>query len=114
MGGCLTAKVAKYAKRKIVFHFAPSAFFAVNLDMISKIFISNRGEIACRIARTAHRLGIHTCGVYTPQDSLTKHVRVLEEVTALPAGDLSQNYLNPDLMIQTAQGMGADALHPGY
>ena len=81
---------------------------------ISKVFIANRGEIACRVARTAHRLGIATCGVYTPQDAHSRHPRVLHQAALLPAGDLSANYLNADLFITKAIEMGANALHPGY
>ena len=79
-----------------------------------KLFIANRGEIACRIADTAHRMGIRTCGIFTPQDARTKHVRVLQEVRKLPAGDLAENYLNQELLIRIAKDFGADALHPGY
>ena len=79
-----------------------------------KIFIANRGEIACRIAATAHRMGIATCGVSTPQDARTKHVRILQQTRMLPRGDLSMNYLNQELLIEFAQEFGADAVHPGY
>lgn len=82
--------------------------------MIKKVFIANRGEIACRIAHTAHKMGIASCGVFTPQDAHTKHVRFLQQVASLPAGDLSANYLNADLLIAKAKEFGADAVHPGY
>jgi 3-methylcrotonyl-CoA carboxylase alpha subunit len=81
---------------------------------VVKLFIANRGEIACRIAVTAHRMGIATCGVFTPQDARTRHVRVLQQVEKLPSGDLSKNYLNQDLLIRIAKIFGADAVHPGY
>ena len=81
---------------------------------VDKIFIANRGEIACRIASTAHRMGIQTCGVYTPQDDRTKHVRVVQKLTKLPAGDLPENYLNQDLLIRVAKDFEANAVHPGY
>ncbi|PWT89766.1 MAG: hypothetical protein C5B54_08410, partial [Acidobacteria bacterium] len=81
---------------------------------IKKLFIANRAEIACRIARTASRMNIRTCGVYTPQDKHTMHVRVLDEISQLPAGDLPENYLNQDLLIETAKRFKANALHPGY
>ena len=79
-----------------------------------KLFIANRGEIACRIAVTAHRMGIATCGVFTSQDARTRHVRMLKQVERLPSGDLSENYLNQDLLIRIAKHFGADAVHPGY
>ena len=59
-------------------------------------------------------MGIHTSGVYTPQDSRSKYVRILGELAQLPAGDLSKNYLNQDLLIDTAKALRADAVHPGY
>ena len=59
-------------------------------------------------------MGIKTCGVFTPQDSQTRHVRVLQELRRLPSGELSENYLNQQLLIQIAKEFGADALHPGY
>ncbi len=81
---------------------------------MKKLLIANRGEIACRIARTAKRMGIATCGVYTPQDLRTRHVRELDEIVALPAGELAENYLNQKLLIHTAIEFGADSVHPGY
>lgn len=81
---------------------------------IKKLFIANRAEIACRIARTARRMGIRTCGVYTPQDTRVKHVRELDELTQLPYGDLRKNYLNQELLIEVAQKQKANAIHPGY
>ena len=59
-------------------------------------------------------MGIHTCGVFTPQDAHTKHVRTLQQVTQLPAGDLSENYLNQKLLLKIAKDFGAEAVHPGY
>lgn len=82
--------------------------------MIKKVFIANRGEIACRIAQTAHRMGIASCGVYTPEDARTRHVRFLNQVAPLPAGDLSANYLNANLLIAKAMEFEADSVHPGY
>ncbi len=79
-----------------------------------KLFIANRGEIACRIALTAHRMGIQTCGVYAPQDACARHVRMVQQTRKLPPGDLSENYLNQDLLIRIARDFSADAVHPGY
>src|SRR5438552_357224 len=79
---------------------------------IRKLFIANRSEIACRIAQTAHKMGIPTAGVYAPPDAHSRHIRVLGEVVKLPAGDLSRNYLNAKLLIDTAKRLGADAIHP--
>lgn len=79
-----------------------------------KIFIANRGEIACRIAATADKMKIGTCGVFTPQDERSKHTRVLQQIRRLPSGDLSENYLNQELLIEIALEFDADAIHPGY
>src|SRR5262245_55334867 len=59
-------------------------------------------------------MNIQTCGVFTPQDARTKHVRTLQELARLPAGDLTENYLNQDLLLKIAKKFGADAVHPGY
>lgn len=81
---------------------------------IQSLLIANRGEIACRIARTAKRLGIRTCGVYTPADAHSRHVHELDEVFRLPAGELAVNYLNRQLLIDVAARMKTQAIHPGY
>lgn len=59
-------------------------------------------------------MGIRTCGAFTPQDAHTVAMRGLEEVSWLPSGDLSENYLNQNLLISKALGFGAEAIHPGY
>jgi acetyl/propionyl-CoA carboxylase alpha subunit len=81
---------------------------------IKKIFIANRGEIVCRIARTADRMGIQVSGALTPQDFHTAAARVLDHADVLPPGDLSQNYLNQEMLIELALRHQAQAIHPGY
>jgi acetyl/propionyl-CoA carboxylase alpha subunit len=81
---------------------------------IHKVLIANRGEIAVRIARTARKLNIPTVGVYTPQDKNSLFVRTVDQALSLPAGDLAQNYLNPDLLVRCALETEADGIHPGY
>jgi 3-methylcrotonyl-CoA carboxylase alpha subunit len=81
---------------------------------IHHLFIANRGEIACRIVRTAHRLRIKTSGVYTLQDSQSKHPRILDHAICVPPGGLKDTYLNGELLIATALEIGAEAVHPGY
>jgi acetyl/propionyl-CoA carboxylase alpha subunit len=81
---------------------------------IRKVLIANRGEIAHRIASTARKLSIPTVGVYTPQDKVSLFVRSVDQTILLPSGDLSQNYLNGDLLIRCAQESEANAIHPGY
>src|SRR5438094_6399578 len=82
--------------------------------MIRKLFIANRSEIACRIAKTARKMDIATYGVFTPADAHCRHVRELDQLRELPPGPLSENYSNQDLMIQSALQFRAEALHPGY
>ena len=76
--------------------------------MITRLLIANRGEIACRIARTAYRLGIATVGVYTEPDRRGLHVDAVDVAVAIP------NYLDAAAVVAAAQRCGADAIHPGY
>jgi 3-methylcrotonyl-CoA carboxylase alpha subunit len=73
-----------------------------------KILIANRGEIACRVARTARRLGIGTVGVYTDADRGALHVRTVDEALRVA------NYLDIDAILAAAKACGAEAIHPGY
>jgi len=82
--------------------------------MISKILIANRGEIACRIIRTAKRLAISTVAVYSEADKQALHVSMADEAVCLGAAEASQSYLNTALIIQKAKELNVDAIHPGY
>jgi len=81
-----------------------------------KLFIANRGEIASRIIRTAHRLGISTIAVYTPSDALAPHVTLATESIELTAsGDTEAlSYLDIAGLVAAAKATGATHLHPGY
>ena len=85
---------------------------------ISRLLIANRGEIAVRIARTAHRLGIDTVGVYSEPDRNALHVDSVDVAIALslPGGGATpaESYLRGDAVIDAARSAGADAIHPGY
>src|SRR5262245_25920613 len=81
---------------------------------IGSVLIANRGEIASRIARTARKMGIRTVGVHSPQDANSKAMREVDQAIALPGGDLSQNYLNAELLVETAVESKVNAIHPGY
>jgi len=76
--------------------------------VIARLLIANRGEIACRIARTAHRMGIGTVGVYTEPDRDALHVDAVDVAVAIPT------YLDAEAIIAAARRTGADAVHPGY
>ena len=81
---------------------------------ISRLLIANRGEIAVRIARTAHRLGISTVGVYSEPDANALHVDSVDVAIALGGATPAESYLRGDAIIAAALAAGADAIHPGY
>jgi propionyl-CoA carboxylase alpha chain len=81
---------------------------------ITKLLIANRGEIAVRIARTAHRLGISTVGVYSEPDANALHVDSVDVAVALGGETPAESYLRGDAIIAAAKATGADAVHPGY
>ncbi len=82
--------------------------------MFSKILIANRGEIACRVASTAKRLGIRTVAVYSDADRFAKHVDVCDEAVYIGGSAPKDSYLKWDTIIQVAKQTGAEAIHPGY
>jgi len=82
--------------------------------MFTKILIANRGEIACRVAATAHRLGIQTVAVYSEADANAKHVAVCDESVLIGPAPARESYLRADKIIEVALATGAQAIHPGY
>ncbi|MDR6741637.1 acetyl/propionyl/methylcrotonyl-CoA carboxylase subunit alpha [Herbaspirillum huttiense F1] len=82
--------------------------------MFTKILIANRGEIACRVAATARRLGIATVAVYSDADAQAKHVAACDESVHLGPAPAKESYLCADKIIAAALGTGAQAIHPGY
>jgi geranyl-CoA carboxylase alpha subunit len=82
--------------------------------MFEKILIANRGEIACRVMRTAHRLGYSTVAVFSEADALAPHVAMADEAVCVGAPPAAQSYLNIDAILDAARRTGADAVHPGY
>ena len=82
--------------------------------MFRKILIANRGEIACRIARTAHRMGVAPVMVYSDADANALHVRSAREARRLGEGPAAASYLDIDKIINAARESGAEAIHPGY
>jgi len=81
---------------------------------ISKLLIANRGEIACRIIRTAKRMGIATVAVYSEADAGAPHVLMADEAVLLGPPPAAQSYLLADAIIAACKATGADAVHPGY
>lgn len=85
----------------------------MNLQLFSKVLIANRGEIAIRIAKTLHNLGIRSVAVYSKADQDAAHVRFAQQAVLL--GETSaDSYLNPQAVVQAAVDTGAEAIHPGY
>ena len=81
--------------------------------MLKKILIANRGEIACRIARTAKRMGIKTVGVYSEADRDSKHVQVMDEAYLLGPPQPLLSYLRSDKILEIAHKSKSQAVHPG-
>jgi 3-methylcrotonyl-CoA carboxylase alpha subunit len=82
--------------------------------MFDKILIANRGEIACRIIKTARRLGISTVAVYSDADAGARHVRLADEAVLIGPAAVRESYLVGDRIIAAAKQTGAQAIHPGY
>lgn len=82
--------------------------------MFHKILIANRGEIACRIAATARRLGMRTVAVYSEADALAAHVAACDEAVPIGPAPAKDSYLRADRIIEAALATGAQAIHPGY
>ncbi len=82
--------------------------------MLNKILIANRGEIACRVMETAHRLGVKTVAVYSDADARSKHVEMADEAVHIGGSAPADSYLKGDLIIEIALAIGAEAIHPGY
>ncbi len=82
--------------------------------MFSSVLIANRGEIACRIGRTAKRLGLRTIAVYSEADSAALHVRLADEAHLIGPAPAADSYLRIEALIATARAAGADCIHPGY
>jgi len=82
--------------------------------MFSKILIANRGEIACRVIRTAQRMGISTVAVFSEADANAMHVTMADEAVFLGPAPVRESYLSIEKIIEAAQRTGAEAIHPGY
>jgi 3-methylcrotonyl-CoA carboxylase alpha subunit len=82
--------------------------------MFSRILIANRGEIACRVIRTAQRMGIGTVAVYSDADAQSLHVAMADEAVNIGPAPVTDSYLRADHIIDAALATGAEAIHPGY
>jgi 3-methylcrotonyl-CoA carboxylase alpha subunit len=82
--------------------------------MFERLLIANRGEIACRVMRTAKRLGLHTIAVHSEADEGALHVALADEARAIGPPAAAESYLNFDAVLAAAKASGAEAVHPGY
>ncbi len=82
--------------------------------MFAKILIANRGEIACRVIKTARRMGIRTVAVYSDADKDALHVRMADEAVHIGPPPAAESYLLVDRIVEAVKETGADAVHPGY
>src|SRR5678815_4034816 len=82
--------------------------------MFEKVLIANRGEIALRIIRACHELGIRTVAIFSDADTHAPHVREADEAVNVGPPPSSQSYLLGDVIIDVARRYGAQAIHPGY
>ena len=82
--------------------------------MIKSLLIANRGEIACRVIRTARRLGVRTAAVYSDADASALHVRLADDAVHIGPAQAAESYLVGKKIIEAAKASGAEAIHPGY
>ncbi len=82
--------------------------------MIQRLLVANRGEIACRIMRTARRMGVQTIAVYSDADTRARHVREADEAWRIGPPAAAESYLDIEAILSAARAAGADAIHPGY
>ena len=82
--------------------------------MFKKILIANRGEIACRVIKTARKMGIATVAVYSDADRNALHVRMADEAVHIGPPPASESYIVIDRIMEAIKATGAEAVHPGY
>ena len=101
-------RTATYIARR---HFTTNK---ASVQLHDKILIANRGEIACRVAQTARRLGVRTVAVFSDADARARHVELADEAYHIGAAPAAQSYLLGDRILSVCARAGAQAVHPGY
>lgn len=84
------------------------------MKRFNSILVANRGEIACRVMRTAKKLGYRTIAVYSDADASAPHVALADESVRIGPGPVGESYLVPELILKAAKDSGAESIHPGY
>ena len=84
------------------------------MNKFNSVLVANRGEIACRVMRTAKQLGYRTIAVYSDADASAPHVQLADESVRIGAGPVTESYLVPEKILEAASASGAEAIHPGY
>ena len=84
------------------------------MKRFNSILIANRGEIACRVIRTAKELGYRTIAVYSDADAAAPHVQLADEAVRIGPGPVGESYLLAERILEAAAASGAEAIHPGY
>ena len=82
--------------------------------MFKSVLVANRGEIACRVFKTAQRMGIRTIAVYSQADAEALHARMADEAVLIGSAPARESYLVAEKVLAAAKATGAEAIHPGY
>ena len=81
--------------------------------MFKKLLIANRGEIACRVAKSAHRLGIKTVGIYSEADMFAQHPKIMDQAFMVGPAPAAESYLKVPHLLEVAEYVKCQAIHPG-
>eukprot|EP01104_Vermistella_antarctica_P019256 TRINITY_DN7461_c0_g1_i1.p1 TRINITY_DN7461_c0_g1~~TRINITY_DN7461_c0_g1_i1.p1 ORF type:complete len:734 (-),score=246.82 TRINITY_DN7461_c0_g1_i1:116-2293(-) len=109
-GRSATTSIAQWSAQRMM----SSTFKRGDGKMFDKILIANRGEIACRVMRTAKKMGIKTVAIYSTADEFAMHTRMADEAICVGPAASAESYLNIPVIVEAIKSTGAQAVHPGY